>query len=138
MNRPPFRVTLLLLLVLSLTAWNILRLWTSLTWRPALTEFAGARISAVITISAAVWIFVGIFVAWSILQRKNWAAKILVAAASAYSIWYWVERLVWQNPRPNGLFAVIVNLALILFILFTIKSLSREAYERKIEHPAIE
>jgi hypothetical protein len=138
MNRFPFRVTLLLALVLSLTMWNMLRLWTSLAWRATLTEFAGAQISAVITISAAVWTLVGIFVAWSILQRKPWAAKTLAAAAGCYSIWYWIERLVWQNPRPNWVFAVIVNLALIIFIPLNIKTLSREAYERKIENPAIE
>ncbi|MDD2923220.1 MAG: hypothetical protein PHQ36_13120, partial [Anaerolineales bacterium] len=81
---------------------------------------------------------VGIAVAWSILQRKTWAANILAAAAIAYSIWYWVERALWQNPRPNGLFAAIVNLSLFVFILFVRKSLSREAYEQKTENPEIE
>lgn len=138
MKKLSFRVTLLLLLVLSLTAWNILRLWTVFAWRSALTEFAGGQISAVIAISAAVWIAAGLAVMWSILQEKSWAANLLAGAASAYSVWYWVERLAWQNPRRNWVFAVIVNLILIIFILLIKKSLSREAYERKIEHPAVE
>jgi hypothetical protein len=138
MRKTSFRATLLLILVLSLTAWNILRLWTALAWRGALTEFAGAQIFALTAIGGAAWSGAGVFVAWSILREKKWAAKALSAAAVAYSIWYWVERLVWQSPRPNWLFAVIVNLILILFILLITKSLSREAYERKIEDPTIE
>jgi len=66
---------------------------------------------------------------WGILQRKNWTAKMLVAAATAYTIWYWCERLIWQNLRQNWQFAVIVNLGLLVFILFTTKSWSRENYE---------
>jgi hypothetical protein len=138
MKNSPFRVTLVLVLVLSLTAWNILRLWTSLTWRAALTEFAGAEILTLTTISGAAWSLAGVFIIWSILQRKNWAGRILILISIAYSIWYWVERLVWQSPRPNWSFAVIVNLMLLLFVMFTIKSLSREAYERETENPTIE
>jgi hypothetical protein len=138
MSKPSFRVTLLLILVLSITMWNILRLWTALAWRGALTEFAGAEISTLTTISGAVWSLTGIFTVWVILQGKKWAWNFLAFVSVAYSVWYWVARLVWQNPRPNGIFAVIVNLILLVFVMFTIKSLSREAYEREIENPATE
>jgi len=138
MNKPTLRVTLLLLLVLSLTMWNGLRLWTSLAWQPALNEFS-ARPSPIVTaFSGAVWVITGAFLLWSILQKKSWAVKLLLGAAAGYTVWYWTERLVWQNPHPNWLFAVIVNLAVLVFILFNIKSLSREAYERKIENPKID
>ncbi len=40
MSKPPFRVTLLLWLVLFLTAWNALRLWTALAWHNVLNEFS--------------------------------------------------------------------------------------------------
>jgi hypothetical protein len=80
----------------------------------------------------------GFVLFWSIWQKKAWASKLLVGVASGYSIWYWSERLVWQNPHPNWLFAVIVNLAALAFILLTAKSLSREAHERKNENPAID
>ncbi len=120
MKKFSFRATLLLALVLSLTAWNILRLITSLAWRATLIEFAGAKIAAVETISAAVWSVAGAIVAWSILRRKSWAANLLVAAAFAYTIWYWCERLFLQNPRPNGLFVVILNLAALALVGFAV------------------
>jgi len=138
MSRPPFRVTLLLWLVLFITAWNVLRLWTALAWQNVLVEFFAQPTPAVTAISGAVWMVVGIILIWSIWQKKAWAAKLLLGASAGYTVWYWSERLIWQNPHPNWPFAVIVNLALLVFILFATKTLTREAHERKFEHPKID
>jgi len=138
MNRPPFRVTLLYWLVLTITAWNALRLWTALAWRNVLDEFSAQPASTVIAASGTAWIVIGVILFWSIWQKKAWAVKLLLGASTGYSLWYWSERLILQNPHPNWLFAVIVNLALLVFILFTAKSLTREAHERKNENPKID
>jgi hypothetical protein len=138
MSKPPFRVTLLLWLVLFLTAWNALRLWTAIAWHNVLNEFSTQPISTITAVSGAFWMVTGIILLWSIWQRKAWAAKLLLGASAGYTVWYWCERLIWQNPHPNWPFAVIVNLVLIVFILFTTKSLTREAHERKIENPKID
>jgi hypothetical protein len=138
MNKLPFRVTLLYWLVLTLSAWNGLRLWTALAWQNILTEYSASPPPIIIAISGAVWMVAGIILLWSIWQKKAWAAKLLVGVAAGYSVWHWSERLIWQSPHPNWLFAVIVNLALLVFILFTAKLLTREAHERKNESPKIE
>ena len=138
MNKIPFRVTLLLWLVLTLTTWNALRLWTALTWRNVLNEFSTQPTSTVIAVSGAFWVITGIILVWSIWQSKAWAAKMLLGASAGYTVWYWSERLIWQNPHPNWLFAVIVNLVLLVFILFATKSPTREAHERKIENPKVD
>jgi hypothetical protein len=138
MNRPSFRVTLLTWLVLITSAWNGLRLWTALAWRDALTEFSASPPPIVTAISGGVWMIAGIVLVWGVWQKKDWAANLLVGTASGYSVWYWVERLVWQNPHPNRSFAVIVNLAGVVFILFNARLLSREAHERKIENSKID
>ena len=137
MNKFPFRVTLLYWLVLTLSAWNGLRLWTALAWHNVLDEFSAQPTSTTIAISGAIWMVTGIILIWSIWQKKAWAAKLLVGAAAGYTVWYWIERLIWKTPHPNWLFAVIVNLALLVFILFTTKLLTREAHERKNENPKI-
>jgi hypothetical protein len=138
MNKLPFRVTLLYILVLTLSAWNGLRLWTVLAWQDILNEFSASPTPIITAISSAIWMVMGIILVWSIWQKKTWASKLLIGAATGYTIWYWSEPLIWQSPHPNWLFAVIVNLALFIFILFNIKSLSREAYEQKFENPTIE
>jgi len=136
MNKPPFRVTLLHILVLTLSAWNGLRLWTALAWQHVLTEFSASPPPIITAISGAFWMVAGIILFWSLWQKKACASKLLVGTTAGYSVWYWSERLLWQNPHPNGVFAVIVNLAGIAFILLTVKSLSREAHERENENPA--
>jgi len=138
MNKPSFRVTLLYILVLTLSAWNGLRLWTAIAWQSVLNEFSASPPPTVTAISGAVWMVTGIILIWCIWQKKAWAAKMLLGASAGYSVWYWSERLIWENPHPNWLFAVIVNLALLVFILFTTKLLTREAHERKNENPKIE
>jgi hypothetical protein len=138
MNKLPFRVTLLYWLVLTISAWNGLRLWTALAWHNILNEFSAQPAPIIIAVSSAAWLCIGAILLWSIWQEKAWAAKMLLGVAAGYSVWYWSERLIWQNPHPNWLFAVIVNLGLIIFILFTTKSLTREAHERKNENPKID
>lgn len=137
-NKFPLRVTLLLCMVLLFTAWNILRAWTALAWQSTLREFSAHPSAWVIAISGIVCAFVGILLVWSTWQEKAWAKNLLFGVTAGYTIWYWSERLVWQMPRPNWPFAVILNLVLIVFIIFTTKSPTREAYERESEHQQVE
>jgi formate hydrogenlyase subunit 3/multisubunit Na+/H+ antiporter MnhD subunit len=124
--------------VLSLTAWNVLRLWTSLAWRNALIEFSAHPSPTITSISSLIGILTGAMLFWGIWQNKSWTSKVLIGAATGYTVWYWSERIIWQQPRPNWLFAVIVNLVLLVFVLFCLKSLTREAYERKSQHQKTE
>lgn len=137
MTKQPFRVTLLLGLVLILTAWNAIKFWTVIDWLHVLNEFSARSISVISAISSVIWMAAGIILFWGIWQKKAWAANLLLGTSAGYTVWYWSERLIWQAAHPNWLFAVIVNLVLIIFILFTIKSLTREAHERKIESQKI-
>jgi hypothetical protein len=138
MNKFPLRVTLLYIVVLTLSAWNGLRLWTALAWHSILNEFSARPTPIITAVSGAIWLITGVILLWSIWQKKAWAAKLLLSAAAGYSIWYWGERLIWQNPHPNWLFAVIVNLVLLVFILSTARLITREAHERKNENPKID
>ncbi len=131
MKKLTLRETLLLLLVLSLIMWNSLRLWTALAWQEVLSEFQASPSPAVTAASAAFWIVIGSILFWGLLAKKTWSWKMLLGVAAGYSVWYWIERLVWHQPHPNGTFAVVVNLLALAIILFNKNSLSREAYERK-------
>jgi len=131
MSRLPFRVTLLLWLVLILTVWNVIRLWTSLSWREVLVEYAARPDPVLAGLVAAIWVMIGSLIIWGIWQNKPWTVKLLLGAAVTYSAWYWIERLIWQSARPNWPFAVILNLMVLIFTIFAAKPLSREAYDRK-------
>ena len=131
MRKRPFRVTLSLWLVLFLTAWNGLRLWSAIAWRNVLIEFSARPTPIISGFAGAFWLVAGIVLVWSILWEKEWAGKMLLGAATGYTVWYWTERLAWQEPRSNWPFAVTMNLLLLIFIIFTTRSLTREAYERE-------
>ncbi len=134
----PFSVTLSMWLVLILASWNALRAWTSLAWQDVLIEFSTQMPPTLIAFASLFWLMIGIVVWFGLWQKKAWSKNLLLGAATGYTVWYWSERLIWQNPRPNIPFAVCVNLVCLIVIYFTSKSLSREAYERNIENPAIE
>lgn len=134
----PFPVTLALWVVLFTLIWNILRVWTALAWNNVLTEFSVSLLPIASAIIGGIWVVLCYFICWSIWQGKAWSGKMLLGSATSYTVWYWSERLFFQNPRPNALFAVIVNLGLMIVIYFAYKSISREAYERENENPVIE
>jgi hypothetical protein len=137
-NKFPFRVTLLLWLVSLLTAWNFLRAWTAFAWQDTLNEFSSKPTAWIIGVSGGIWVILGVVIIWAIWQGKAWTAKLLLGTAAGYTVLFWGEKFIWQMPRPNWPFAVILNLVLIIFIIFTQKSLTREAYEQKSQHPEIE
>lgn len=134
----PFSVTLSIWLVLILASWNALQAWTSLAWQDVLIEFSTQVPPTLIAFASLFWLMIGIVVWFGLWQKKAWSKNLLLGAATGYTVWYWSERLIWQNPRLNIPFAVFVNLVCLIVIYFAFKSLSREAYERNIENPAIE
>jgi hypothetical protein len=120
--------------VLTLTAWNAVRVWTAFAWREALAEFAPQPGPLYIGISGAVWVLVGLSVLWALEWRRAWRLRLLVGAASAYTLWYWSDRLILQTWRDNWPFTLTVNVLLLLLVFITTTYLKREAYERKSEN----
>ncbi|GAB1472524.1 hypothetical protein MASR2M66_34020 [Chloroflexota bacterium] len=138
MTKRPFSVTLTLALVLMLASWNALRAWTFILWQDILTETA-SRMPPFVGIAAGItWFIIGMVLLFGIWQKKAWSAKMLLGATAGYVVWVWGGRFIWQNPRPNIIFTVILNLVCLIPIYFTFKSLSREAYERNTENPKTE
>lgn len=138
MAKRPFSVTLSIWLVLILTTWNALRLWTSIAWRDVLVEYPLRMPPAASAVAGGLWFIIGGILAWGLWRDKMWTAKWLRIAALCYSAWYWSERLVWENPQPNSTFAAAATLACLTLIFIATKSMSREAYERNTENPATE
>jgi len=135
MPKRPFRATILLALVLLLTIWNALRAWTAFSWRNVLTEFSGGPLY--IGVSGLIWVGIGIWLLLSLWRKKANARMLLFASAASYSVWVWIERLFIQTPRENWLFALIVNLVLLSFVLFASNFWKREAHERKSEDQTV-
>jgi hypothetical protein len=134
---PVIHETFLYVLVLSLTVWNGLRLWTAIAWRGVLSEFISPAWTVYLAMSGAFWMLSGLILFW-LLWQKNARARILLGVAAAgYTVWYWSERFWLHSPGANWPFVLTIN-AIVVAYLFAIildqqswKHFQREAYERK-------
>jgi hypothetical protein len=136
----PTRVTVLLWLVLWFTVWNSLRLWTAISWRERLEEFASSPGPLYIGATGLIWAAAGVLTFWSFWKARRWTRNLILGTSVTYTAWYWADRLLLQQPRSNWLFAALLNLLVIIFILFTLRSgfFQREAYERDPEDRSVE
>ena len=138
----PFGVTLLLWMVLTLSAWGAVRLFAALRWWDVLTEF-DARLSPLyLSITGAGWVVAGGVLVSGMLMVKAWARPAILTSILLWLIEYWIERLFFQASRAN-LFFVLIGSILIITVavsatfkrstkLFFIKS---ENYEQPHENP---
>ena len=114
-RRRPFSVTLLLWLVLSLSAWGLLRLAGALRWWDVLYE-NDARLSPLyLSITGAIWAITGIVVLWSIFSRKRWAYMAIPIAILVWLAQYWIERTFFEGQRSNLAFAIIASGVILTF-----------------------
>ncbi len=128
MTRRPLRVTLLLWLVLFVISYNVIRLWTAITWSDLMTEVnnqPGWLINALI---GGLWISLGCIVFYGIFTLKKWARKGVAGLSIGYIAMYWFERLLWQTPRPNWPFALILQFLLLMFILYASSGVIQESH----------
>jgi hypothetical protein len=116
-EKPSLLATLLLFVVLSLTAWHAIRLWTAFAWYDLLQEFAPTPGPVYMALSGTLWIVTGFALLWNIWQKKARAAKMLFWAATSYTVWYWIDRLVFQAPHANWPFILLLNIILLAYVL---------------------
>jgi hypothetical protein len=122
-------------MVLCLSAWGLLRLLAALRWWDVLVQF-GARLSpAYLTITGACWIVAGAVLLWSIWTGKRWAYLAIPIAIFVWLAQYWLERILFQDPRANLTFMSAVTIAIsALTLLITFNRKTRDFLLRSEEH----
>ena len=127
LRKRPFGVTLLLWAVLSLSAWGVVRLLAALRWWDVLNEF-GARLSPLyLSITGAGWALVGAVLLWGVFSGKPWMRLALPLSILLWLMGYWIERVFFESPRANLLFALIVSI--LLFVVILISAFNRNTKE---------
>jgi hypothetical protein len=123
-RKRPFGVTLLLWLVLSLSAWGVVRLLAALRWWDVLNEF-GANLSPLyLSITGAGWAVVGIVLLWGLFSGKPWTRLAIPISIFLWLMGYWVERMFFESPRANLPFALMASI--LLFALTLVSALNRK------------
>ena len=134
-RKRPFGVTLLLWLVLSLSAWGLVRLLAALRWWNVLYEFEARLSPLVLSITGVIWLIVGGVLLWGLFSGRLWMYLAIPIAIAVWLIEYWIERLFFESPRANFPFALIASL--LLFIVTLISAFNRSTKEffiRSEEH----
>ncbi len=140
-RKRPFGVTLLLWLVLTLSAWGVVRLFAAVRWWAVLNEF-GAHLSPLyLSITGAGWALVGGALLWGLFSGKPWPRWAIPVSILLWLVGYWIERLFFESSRANLWFALIASILLLTATLvsalnrrtrkFFIKS---EEYEQPNEY----
>ncbi len=133
-RRLPFRITLLLVLVLITTVLNAVRLYTAIAWSSALRTYMPGLLVAYIAITGAIWMLMGCFVLWSFWQRIRYSRWIILAAAVVYALWAWADRLLIQpGSHANWQFALIGTLVLLAYVAVVVLNPHLRVYFQKRE-----
>jgi hypothetical protein len=112
----PLRITLLFWLVLIITAWNLVRLATSIGWRVTLETYAPWPGPFYIGLTGAIWTLTGLFLFWSFVVSARWTRIALLIGGFVYAVWFWVDRLFIQpQVQANWPFILLTTIILLGF-----------------------
>ena len=114
--RRPLGVTILLWLVLSLSAWGGLRLVTAIRWWDTLLEFVPAPGPLYIAISGGIGLLSGMLLLWGIWQANAWIRYALLGTGVIFIAWYWGDRLIFRSSNANWPFALLASIILLIVL----------------------
>jgi hypothetical protein len=134
-RKRPFGVTLLLWLVLSLSAWGAVRLIAALRWWNVLSEFEARLGPPYLSFTGTGWMVAGVVLLWGLFNAKLWTNWAIPATVALWIVQYWIERLFFQAPRANASFALAASiLLLILTFISAFHRRTKEFFIRSEEH----
>jgi hypothetical protein len=103
--------------VLTITAANLVRLVQAIQQWQFLTELLSVS-PLYLAASGFIWTTAGLVLAWGLWRGRRWAPGLMRLFALAYSLYYWLDRLLLRTAGPgsNWPFTAVANLVLLIFI----------------------
>ena len=129
----PLGVTFLLGIVLSLSAWQGLRLIQAIRFWDILDEYGVRNGPAYLAVSGGAWLVAGLALAWFIRRGLPWGRGMTFLAAVGYTAWVWFDRLAIQGTRSNWPFTLFVTLLLFAFTVLLLFDPGVKAHFRQRE-----
>lgn len=131
----PFGVTLLLWMVLILSAWGAVRFFAALRWWDVLIELDATLSPVYLSITGAGWVVAGGVILSGMLLGKAWVRPAIITSILLWLIEYWVERIVYQSPRANMTFALMSSVIILaMAIAATFQRSTKHFFIRSEEH----
>ena len=141
-SKRSFGVTLLLWIVLILSAWGLTRFVAALQTWDVLNEFEASLSPLYLSITGAGWGVAGAVLLSGLWKGKSWARSVSVTSIVIWLIEYWLERIFFQAPRANLSFALTCSILIIvlLWVILTLPGtksffIKSEEHEQPIKNP---
>ena len=132
--RRPLCVSLFAWILAGVSAWNAVRFLGTLLFWHVLTQY-GARPGPIyIAASGAFWLAFGILLVRAWLKGDAWAWPGACGFSLGYGLWYWLDRLFAQGPRPTWPFALGVTVILLVPAAICLLSRRTRLYFRREDH----
>jgi hypothetical protein len=134
----PLGVIVVGMIIIWFSLWNGLRMGMAIFFLNTLEKYHANPFY--LFASGVLWMIMGLFLIWTLWQRKTWSRLATIEVAVGYTTWYWLDRLILREPHSNWPFSLTTNfilLSLIFFSLFTRKTRQyfTRKHERKSENP---
>jgi hypothetical protein len=131
----PFGVTLQLWMVLSLSAWGVIRLVASLHAWDVLYEYGASLSPLYLSITGAGWGVAGIVLFSGLWKGMPWARFATMTSIIVWLLEYWLERIFFQSPRANLPFALACSIV-VLIVSWSATTLpgTKSFFEKSEEH----
>jgi hypothetical protein len=116
----PFLVTLLVLVVLTITAIHLVRFFMALSWWGFLSGLPGVS-PLYLAVTGLSWSVIGLPLAWGLWQGLPWVPKALRFLAPAYCLYHWLEQILLARSTgemTNWPFAAGVTIIVLLTVFW--------------------
>lgn len=118
----PITVTIYALLVLIIAVYNLIRFWSALQHWETLSRLGIQPGPLYIALTGLIWAISGFWLAWMIWTDRPGVKIAIIVAASSYLVYYWLDRLFFQNhiPQKNTPFVAGVAILVVFYTIFTL------------------
>lgn len=115
-TKTPLSVTMLVLTVLIFATWNGLRLYESILNWEILRKYNSQPGPLYLSVLSMVWLLVSLIVLIGLLKGNSRWLLLIKFTTFLFTIWYWVDRLLFQKTQISYLFPVVFTGFMILFV----------------------
>jgi hypothetical protein len=135
-RRRPITVTILAILVLIIAMANLVRFWAALQNWGTLTRLEVQPGPWYFALTGLVWGLLGCWLVWVVWRGKPGCKKAIIAISASYLLYFWLDRLVFQNHvrQLNAPFITGVVILVVFYMVLTLLLPSnQEFFSRKNE-----
>ena len=120
----PFVVTIFVLLVLLLAAWNAFQVWSAFQRYDFMRSLDLATEANILIVSGVTWAIGFGLAAWGLWRMRSWGRTWMLIAIVVYQAQQWIMRLSLMRSsdevirRPADVFLALLSIAVVWGFLF--------------------